>query len=142
MPSWLVWVGLAVIALAALLLYIRLAPSDPARWHLDPLTAPDPVTPNYARLDLQIDAPPEAVAARLSTRAEAEGGIRLAGNDGHATWVLRSRLIAYPDYVSIRLLPEGAGTRVVALSRSRFGHSDLGVNAARLARWEAALQAD
>lgn len=142
MPRWSLLFGLLLIAVAAVMLYIRLAPNDPARWHADPLTAPDPATPNFARIDLLIDAPPQTVAARLRAKARAEGGTRLAGDDSHATWLVRTRLMGYPDFVSVRLIPEGAGTRVAALSRSRFGQSDLGVNASRLARWQAALQAD
>ena len=136
MAHWGLWFGLLSLAMVvALLLYIRLAPSDPARWHVDPLTAPDPGRPHFARLDLMIDIAPETAAIRLRARAEAEGGTRLAGDDAHATWLLRTRLMGYPDYVSILLIPADRGTRVVALSRSRFGRSDWGVNAARLARW-------
>jgi uncharacterized protein (DUF1499 family) len=50
--------------------------------------------------------------------------------------------MGYPDYISVRVLPAGEGQETVAaLSRSRFGQSDLGVNAARLARLRAALAA-
>lgn len=135
-------IGLLLLIIGGVMLYIRLAPSDPARWHVDPLSAPDPATPNFARLNLMLTAPPDTVAARLSAHAEAEGGQRLAGDDRHATWLMRTPLMGYPDFVSVRLIPEAGGTRIVALSRSRFGHGDHGVNAARLARWQDALQSD
>ena len=38
---WIV-VVLGSLAVLGLLAYIRLAPSDPLRWHLDPLAAPVP----------------------------------------------------------------------------------------------------
>jgi len=136
---WTVLAGAAVLAVV-LAAWVRLAPSDPARWHVDPATTPDPATPNFARLDRLIPAPPDVVATRLDAIARAEGAVRLAGDDSHATWLSRTRLMGYPDFVSLRLTPAEGGTRVVALSRSRFGHSDLGVNAARLARWARALE--
>jgi uncharacterized protein (DUF1499 family) len=43
--------------------------------------------------------------------------------------------LGFPDAMSIRLHAEGDMTRVEIFSRSRFGYSDMGVNAARVARW-------
>lgn len=130
--------GLAVLA-AALALYIRLAPSDPARWHVDPAAAPDPRGRNFARADTVVPGTPEDVAARLAAVAEADGAVLLAGGGAHTTWISRTRLMRYPDYTSIRLEPAAGGTRLVALARSRFGADDWGVNRARLERWLAAL---
>lgn len=131
-----VWTLGALLLLAgALALWVRMAPSDPARWHVDPATTPDPATPNFARADRLVALGPAEVARLIAAQATREGAERLAGDDGHATWVARSRLMRYPDYISLRLIPEGGGTRIQALSRSRFGSGDLGVNAARLERW-------
>ena len=131
---------LAVLALG-LAAYVRLAPSDPARWHVDPAEAPDPGTPNFARADTVLPGTPEEVAARLAGVAAADGATVLAGGGLHATWISRSRLMGYPDFTSVRLEPAEGGTRLIALARSRFGHGDLGVNRARLDRWLAALRA-
>lgn len=131
----LVLLAVLTVAALAIVLWIRLAPSDPARWHVDPLTTPDPATPNFARVDRIVALPPETLAESIARRARDEGAVLLAGDAIHATWIARSRLMRYPDYVSLRLIPEGEGTRVVAFSRARFGRGDLGVNAARLARW-------
>ena len=128
-----------IVLFAGFALWVRIAPSDPARWHVDPRTATDPTTPNFARVDRVVALPPATVAERIAARARAEGAERLAGDDVFATWIARSRLMRYPDYVSIRLIPEstpdGTATRIVALSRARFGYGDGGVNAARLRRW-------
>lgn len=115
--------------------YVRLAPSDPARWHVDPLTEADPSTPNFARVDRVVAMPPEAVAATIAERARIEGAVLLAGDAEFGTWIARTPVMRYPDYVTIRLLPEGDGTRIVAFSRARFGVGDHGVNRARLRRW-------
>ncbi|GAB4269206.1 MAG: DUF1499 domain-containing protein [Pararhodobacter sp.] len=123
------------LAFAGFAVWVRLAPSDPARWHLDPATAPRPSTPNWAEVDRVVAASPETVARQIDERARAEGAVRLAEDDGFTTWIARTRLMRYPDYVSIRLTPEGEGTRIRAFSRSRFGYGDGGVNRARLRRW-------
>jgi hypothetical protein len=132
--------ALAVLA-AALALFVRLAPNDPARWHVDPATTPDPRTPNFARADVVLPGTPEEVAARLAQVAAADGAWVLAGGGLHTTWISRTRLMGFPDFTSVRLEPAEGGTRLIALARSRFGHSDLGVNRARLERWLAALTA-
>ena len=131
--------ALLVVCLIALGLgfaaYVRLAPSDPGRWHVDPLTAPDPTSPNFARIDRLVALPSAEAAALIARRARAEGAVVLAEDGAGTTWIARTALMRYPDYLSIRLIPEGEGTRIVAFSRSRFGYGDRGVNRARLARW-------
>ncbi|KPQ08096.1 MAG: Protein of unknown function (DUF1499) [Rhodobacteraceae bacterium HLUCCA12] len=127
--------GLVLAVLLGLALYVRLAPSDPARWHADPATIPDPRSPNFARRSAEIALPLPEVAERLADRARRAGAVRLAGDAHLSTWVVRSRLMGFPDYVTIRLDETATGTRITALSRARFGHGDMGVNAARLDRW-------
>jgi len=127
--------GMALLTAVALVLYIRLAPSDPARWHADPDTIPDPKTPNFARMTMDIPLPRSETAERIAAQARREGAQVLAGNTELTTWIARTRLMKFPDYVTLRLEDTGDGTRVTALSRSRFGRGDQGVNAARLQRW-------
>jgi len=146
-------ITLALLLAAALLLYIRLAPMAAERWHVDPATAPRPSSPNaYILRDGDgngpaaiLPAPPAETAHALQAMLEAEPRVtRLAGDpaEGHVTYVQRSRLMGFPDAVSIRLEPSGQdATRVTVFSRSRFGYSDAGVNAARVDRWMAALAA-
>lgn len=133
------------VAIAAAVVF-RVVPMPPETWHVDPLTADAPGTPNF---DLRrgddaplIATPPAALAPRLDALAMAEGATRIAGSaaEGFVSYVARTPVMGYPDAISIRLVPEGEGTRLHIFSRSRFGHSDLGVNAARVARWIAALQ--
>ncbi|WP_417587517.1 DUF1499 domain-containing protein [Pararhodobacter oceanensis] len=129
----------AALAVAGFAIWVRIAPNDAAYWHVDPATAPDPSTPNFARVDRVTSLAPDQVAAAISSVAEAEGARRIAGDARHGTWIARTRVMGYPDFISIRLQPQGEGTRVLAFSRSRFGHSDMGVNRARLRRWLGAL---
>ena len=135
---------LALVALSLLsaTLWVRLAPSNPARWHVDPATAPDPPRDNFARAERTVPLPPAEVRSRLDAIARAEGAEPLTSDDALVTYVARTRRMRFPDYVSIRLDDAGDGTtRLQAFSRSRFGHSDHGVNAARLRRWVRKLEA-
>ena len=133
------WVLLAcVVGMAA---YVRLAPDVVARWH-QPLagmpTAAGIVTePGGARALVPM-ADGRAGLARFAEVAKARPRVTLlAGSveEGRMTWVVRSVVWGFPDYVTAEAAP--AGLRV--WSRLRFGQSDLGVNRARLEDWLARL---
>jgi hypothetical protein len=117
-----------LIAVAGLLAFIRLAPSDPMRWHQMPGTITDRdfeggamrrAAGNLAALDAIIRATPR-------TRV-------LAGSvaDGMVTYVTRSKVFGFPDYTTVRQDRD----MLEIYGRLRFGRSDLGVNAARIDRW-------
>jgi hypothetical protein len=133
------WVLLACfVGMAA---YVRLAPDVVARWH-QPLeemaTAAGIVSePGGARAIVPM-ADGRAGLARFAAVAEASPRVRLlAGSveEGRMTWVVRSVVWGFPDYVTAEAAP--GGLRV--WSRLRFGRSDLGVNRARLEDWLAQL---
>lgn len=124
-------------------LYVRLAPSDPARWHV----APAPATTEDctveqgegdARATCLLPLPPSEALAKLDAIAMATPRtIRLAGSpeEGRITWITRSALWGFPDYTTAEAAPDGTGTRLTLHARLRFGSSDMGVNAARLRDW-------
>lgn len=133
------WVLLACfVGMAA---YVRLAPDVVARWH-QPLeemaTAAGIVSePGGARAIVPM-ADGRAGLARFAAVAEASPRVRLlAGSveEGRMTWVVRSVVWGFPDYVTAEAAP--GGLRV--WSRLRFGRSDLGVDRARLEDWLAQL---
>lgn len=146
MRGLLFGIALAGLALLGLLAWIRLAPSDPARWHVDPWAAPDP---GEAGVLLREDAvrplPPEALLTAFErVAAAAPRSRRLAGSpaEKRVTWVVRSRLMGFPDYVTAAAVPAPGGARLAVLSRLRFGRGDLGVNRARLELWLRRLGAE
>lgn len=128
--------GLLIVLVVLLGGYIRLAPSDPVRWHVTPLgdasrdlkggvlrvvaTGPD----GLARLDAVIRAAPRTMV--------------LAGSvdQGMVTYITRSKVIGFPDYTTVQ--QDGDTLRI--FGRSRFGRKDFGVNRARVDGWLAALQ--
>ena len=139
--------GMILGALALLVLgfalYVRLAPSDPARWHVAPAAATrDDCTVEQgegdARAACLLAIPAPEVLARLDAIAMATPRTtRLAGSpeDGRITWITRSALWGFPDYTTAEAAPDGTGTRLTVHARLRFGRSDMGVNAARLRDW-------
>lgn len=140
-------VALLLLALivAGGLAYVRLAPSDPARWHIDP-APPTPLPqgevvaePGAARAVLDLgDMPPEQALARLDAIALASARTtRLAGSpqEGRITWITRSAVFGFPDYTTAAAVRTGTSTSVRIYARLRFGSEDFGVNAARLKDW-------
>lgn len=146
-----------ILLVAGAMLYVRFAPLDAPSWHSDPVTAQTPETPNSFRVlapgsragsqemlsPVYAVQPAELMQAFDRMALAQPRTIRLAGTpDGsvHVTYVQRTPLVAYPDYVSVRAVPVGDGqSALVILSRSRFGKSDLGVNRARITQWLDAL---
>jgi uncharacterized protein (DUF1499 family) len=145
------------LSVAGLMAAIRLAPNDPAVWHADPLTADSTGYPNEFRVlpdgsafsGAHETAPVYPVS--VQTLAVAFDAValaaprtrRIAGSprDLWMTYVQRSRVMGFPDYISVRAIPEGENRATLAIfSRSRFGRSDLGMNARRVQDWLAALQ--
>ena len=141
----------ALVLMVATLAYIRLAPSDPVRWHEDPRLVARPETPNFhlVRMVGGDAVPPmfrESVASlsqRVHDVAIADGAVLLAGSvkSGHMTFVSRSKLMGYPDYTTVLVERAGDGAMLLTFARARFGYSDMGVNRARVERWQAALSA-
>ena len=148
--------GLA-FALLCLMAAIRLAPSDPAEWHVDPLTVAHPdsrnsylsappgvteATPDQAGPEFALD--PIALAEVFDKVVmSAPRTRRLAGSpsEGWTTYVQRSLIMGYPDYISVHAVKLKDGKSALAIfSRSRFGEGDFGVNAARVKRWLQALE--
>lgn len=146
-----------IMTLAALLLilvvvgvagYVRLAPDDVARWHVavpDALgragkTALVPevaVVPGGA-VAFVPDAAPADALRRLAAVAQMQPRTQLlAGSvaEGRMTWVARSRVWGFPDYITAEVAPTG----LRLWSRQRYGRADYGVNATRLADWIAGL---
>ena len=137
-----------IIAALGLLAYIRLAPSDPAVWHLSPVTTAQAgqgacaaairTTKGGARATCRPAEDPIAVLSRLDQIAMATPRTaRLAGTPqtGRITWITRSAPMGFPDYTTAEATLTATGTRLDIYARQRFGGKDYGVNAARLKSW-------
>jgi hypothetical protein len=144
----MVWTFALLLALiGGAMAWVRLAPTDPARWHVALDRAgeagpcgPDAVTPGtgMAKAACLLPDPPQVTLNRLAAVAGATPRTRrIAGSpeEGRITWETRSALWGFPDYTTAEAMPDGTGTRLVILARLRFGREDMGVNAARLRDW-------
>jgi uncharacterized protein (DUF1499 family) len=134
--------GVILVAVLGSAAFVRVAPSDPARWNTDP--AQGAAGPNSHVAKAFVAAPPAEALAAFDAVAMAEPRTRrLAGSpeEGRITFVSRSRLWGFPDYTTVGTVPDEGGTWLVIHARARFGQSDLGVNAERVGRWVAALPA-
>ncbi|WP_297773574.1 DUF1499 domain-containing protein [uncultured Roseovarius sp.] len=120
--------GLVLVLLVAVLAFIRLAPSDPARWH----QMPESVTDRDLEGGAMRRAKGDLAALDLIIRETPRTRV-LAGDvgQGMVTYVTRSKLFGFPDYTTVRQ----DGDMLEIFGRLRFGKSDLGVNAARIDGW-------
>jgi uncharacterized protein (DUF1499 family) len=145
----LICVGLFVTAVAVGAITIRRLDHDEAIWHVDPLVAAKPSTPNSYRVGPDGTTEADAVApnfplsaADLAVKFDAiarGAGSELVGGsvaEGHVTYVRTSRLLGFPDYVSVKFIKiDAANSTLAVFSRSRLGQSDLGVNKKRVEAW-------
>ncbi|HEV2560160.1 MAG TPA: DUF1499 domain-containing protein [Microvirga sp.] len=82
--------------------------------------------------------PPERLRAIVAEVAAEEPGTEMVVSDDglQDRYVVRTRLMRYPDTVNVEILDRGGGRSTLALySRSQIGVSDFGVNRARVERW-------
>lgn len=139
MIGWIV-----LILIIGALAYVRLAPSDPARWHrATGKTEPGEVARNGSYVWREaVEGDGRAALAQVDRVAmETPRTSRLAGSveEGQITYVTRSRAVGFPDYTTVSLV--GVDPTVIEIfGRLRFGRSDFGVNAARVKRWKRAIE--
>jgi uncharacterized protein (DUF1499 family) len=149
------WIAIAaLVAVAGGAVYFRAAPVPAAMLAADPLTATKPDSPNawLVRPEGGDAAAPvyalsaDALMDRLRDIGLAEArttGVATPGLSDHPAqgFVARSRLFGFPDVILARAIPLTDDSATLAiLSRSVHGHSDMGVNRARVERWLAALE--
>ena len=153
----------AVLAAAAGYGLVNTSGHDPARWHIDPATARPGGNPNeYFAAPRGATAPPaggetrlypespRALLARFDAIARAQPRTRVVAGDLDSlmiTYVQRSRVFGFPDYLTVRAIAIESGTGeggagLIIWSRARYGRSDFGVNRARVEAWLALLDAD
>lgn len=152
MQMWQMILLLLAVAFIGGAIGIRLLPVSILQ-HVDPASVEPPTSPNFVlrRGDgaASLTAPLDQTADELAAVIAREGGVLLAGDlqQGHATYVFRSRIMGFPDVVSIRLsdlgarerIAEGAVTEIEIFGRALLGYSDFGVNRARVDRLLSAL---
>ncbi len=147
---------LNIVGAGAIFYKISTVEHDPEVWHVDPLTEAQSLKPNSYRIappDLTpefVDQPSPVYSANPTLMAKAFDDFvlsqsktkRIAGSpeEGWMTYVQRTPRLNFPDYISVKFIDLNGGKSTIAIySRSRFGHSDQGVNAQRVRTWVATL---
>ncbi len=142
--KWLLWVGIIIgAAFLAFALYVRFSPLHAERYNQSPKTAESDGKPHEYRLvgeDAPVfDIPAEELAQKLDAYILSQPRTVLATGypkDLRMTYVQRTAMMGYPDYISIEIDALGENqSRLNILSRSRFGRDDFGVNRARVEDW-------
>ena len=92
---------------------------------------------------LRLSQPPALVFLAALDAVQSQGLTLVSGSaqDGRIEAFERTLFFGFVDDVVIRVQADGAGTRVDVRSKSREGRSDFGVNAARVRKLLAAIQA-
>ncbi|MEM9969198.1 MAG: DUF1499 domain-containing protein [Pseudomonadota bacterium] len=131
------------ILVAVGLFYIRLAPSDPARWHKG--TGQAEVIEKQGAgsyvFRAVIDADASDVLRKIDQAAmQTPRTSRFAGSveEGQITYITRSLIFGFPDYTTVGVYGE-APQILEIYARLRFGRSDFGVNMRRAQAWRAVL---
>ncbi|MGB5951027.1 MAG: DUF1499 domain-containing protein [Ornithinimicrobium sp.] len=152
--------ALSMASAVVVSLTVRTATDDLATWHQDPASVSMPDKPNWYRLtpastdtantsagegdDREgvspvFDVPVQQLAATFDEVAMGESRVEvLAGSaaKGFVTYIQRSTVMGYPDYITVRFSKTNdGGSTLTLLSRARYGSSDMGVNEKRVRRW-------
>lgn len=123
----MLWVIL-ILAIVSGLAFVRLAPSDAARWHKPIGDAENTDGAGWSARVVQ--STPGLLSDLHQAMLALPRTELLAGSvgEGRLTYVTRSRWIGFPDYTTI----EQDENQIKLYARLRFGSSDLGVNGKRL----------
>lgn len=143
--------ALIVVAVITAAVFFRVAPIVPEDWHVDPVTVVRPDKDNYYLLRPQdghgpapvFESQPERLSAEIQQMVSALPRSEvIAGSaaERHFTVVVRSQVMGFPDFVTVKVIEAEAGAALVVFSRSRYGYSDLGVNKARVEAWVQELE--
>ena len=83
------------------------------------------------------DIPASRLKAAWESMIEDEPRVEIRSESGaQTTYVQRTRLMRYPDLISVEFVALSEKTSAIAVfSRSIYGHSDLGANKKRVEDW-------
>lgn len=148
---------LILIGCAGTAISMRSTADDPAIWHVDPATsertgkpndylvAPDGLTAAPADQASRVFAmPPEDLLFLFDSVVRPSSGVSVVGGAVEERWITyvqRSAVIGFPDYISVKAVEQPGGSALIIWSRSRYGYSDLGVNRKRVEEWLAQVKA-
>ena len=120
------------------LAWIRLAPSDPATWNVDPQVAADQDLASGVRRSTSGNDALYAALHRIILETPRTEVLAGSPGEGRVTYITRSQWMGFPDYTTTQL-EDG---RIEIYGRQRFGQSDMGTNRTRVDAWLSQLTAE
>ena len=126
---------LIVVLAIGFAVYVRVAPSDLAKWHKEPQVAHNSGHENSVRRLVMSGRDGLARFHQVAVGTPRTTVLAGSVDEGMVTYVTRSKLLAYPDYTTAYQ----DGDMLKVYGRSRFGRKDFGVNANRVEAWIDAL---
>lgn len=129
---------LFAIAIVAFLIFVRLVPDRVAQVHLDPMldgaTSPNSVAMRPSDALVYATTPEALFDTTKAYLVERLGAVEVANGPDplHASFTIRSRVLRYPDDVSIKVVAVDGGVGLAIYSRARLAGYDWGVNRARV----------
>ena len=117
--------------------WVRFAPIS-STWHVLPSTLGELPARNSAKIEISLKKEQVIAQSEFESALQQAGEslTTLAGqfDDGHVTYIIRTKWLRFPDVVTYARTDTSTGSQLTLLSRSIYGYSDLGVNRARLQR--------
>ncbi len=136
-----------VIVVVIWVLWSRFSSGDPDRWHVDPADADEPGRSGWRMIGREaprFSGDPATILNVLTEIALADPLVRLLDGDnaeGMITFVVRSKVFGFRDYVTVKAVAEGPVTKLNVISRARASTgTEMGRNRERLDRWLAELE--
>lgn len=149
-----VLIALVIVGLLGTAIGMRMTTDTAADWHVDPATsertgrpndylvAPAGVTKADPDRAAMVHALPAEDLLFLFDAVARPSSTVLAGSvkDKHITYVQRTAVMGFPDYVTVKAVDVDGGASLIIWSRSRYGYSDMGVNQDRIDAWLAQIE--
>lgn len=130
-----------ILLVVVLYLCLRFWPEDKNRWHADPADTTDPrrsgvrlIGPDAPRFPGDAATVLEAVVDIVQNTPRTrviDGSL----GEGMITFVVRSRILGYRDYVTFKAVTEGAVSKLSVYARPGMNVYDWGSNAALVDGW-------
>ena len=135
---------LLAVLVAAGVSIVRFMPIDSARVHTPSRAGPpgDVATATRFVAVRQITTTAEGILTAADRMIRATPRTEVIAGDvatGRISYVTRSAIIGFPDYITIEVLDGADGALFVIRSRARYAGHDWGVNRARVEGWLAQL---
>ena len=122
---------IVILLVVAALAWIRLAPSDPEVWNVDPQVSADQDLAGGVRRRLPGGEATFSALHQIILETPRTEVLVGSPEEGRVTYITRSQWMGFPDYTTVQAVEN----ELELYARLRFGQSDMGVNRKRVEAW-------